>query len=545
MKWILGLVALMTLAFPVCAQRDNAIVNVTVIGNKNLRMSVDNRDLTLTNSTATGNTTTGTIDRLAMGQHTVVISRMDVNTNRQSTVNSVFFLRQGYDMDITVNGNGSIELIESRRGGVYNDDPPMGSTAFSNLLRSVRAQRSTNQKVAVISTAFNNSSTYFSVSQVDQLIRLVDQEPAKLQLAKQSYSHLTDPDNFNQLYYLFSNDNSRTELYDYVYNYNPDNAGNNNGNYAMSDNDFNTLYQTIRQQWPPATQVNSIADAFNSTTNYFNTAQVIKMIQLVNSEANRLRLAKLSYRSVTDRNNFNQVFSLLGSQSSRDELTAFVNNYDTNGGGGIGNTNGAMSEYDFLQLYNNIKSEWPASAQLNMALSAVNDRYNKFTSAQVVRLMQLFSNDDDKLQLAKASYRVIVDRNNINQLYDALRYQNSKDDLRRYITNYREDNNNNNTRTPMSDGNFASLKSSVQQKFFPGEKYSTLLDIFNNTSYYFTSNQAKQLIELVSLESNRLGLAKLSYRTITDRGNFRMVSDLLASQNSRNDLDDYVKNYKD
>jgi hypothetical protein len=82
-------------------------------------------------------------------------------------------------------------------------------------------------------------------------------------------------------------------------------------------------------------------------------------------------------------------------------------------------------------------------------------------------------------------------------------------------------------------------------KFLPGEKMSTLTDIFSNAGYYFSSSQAKQLIQLVSSESNRLALAKLSYRGITDRNNFRTVYDLFTLTSSKEELDAYVAAYHD
>ncbi|MBL7746471.1 MAG: DUF4476 domain-containing protein, partial [Chitinophagaceae bacterium] len=74
---------------------------------------------------------------------------------------------------------------------------------------------------------------------------------------------------------------------------------------------------------------------------------------------------------------------------------------------------------------------------------------------------------------------------------------------------------------------------------------NTLVNTFSNTSYYFTSSQAKQLIELVSLESNRLQLAKSSYRNITDRSNFSQLYELINSQAGKNELEAYVKEYRD
>ncbi|TAL49918.1 MAG: DUF4476 domain-containing protein [Chitinophagaceae bacterium] len=109
-------------------------------------------------------------------------------------------------------------------------------------------------------------------------------------------------------------------------------------------------------------------------------------------------------------------------------------------------------------------------------------------------------------------------------------------------TNY---NTGTNANAAMTDVNFNRLYQTIQGQFFPNEKMNSLTNAFNSTSNYFTSSQAKQLIQLVSFESNRLQLAKLSYRTITDRSNFNQLYDLLSSQASRDELDAYAKAYKD
>jgi hypothetical protein len=97
----------------------------------------------------------------------------------------------------------------------------------------------------------------------------------------------------------------------------------------------------------------------------------------------------------------------------------------------------------------------------------------------------------------------------------------------------------------MTDANFTTLYQSIQGKYLPFEKMTSLTGTFNITSNYFTSAQAKQLVSLVSSESNRLQLAKLSYRTIVDRDNFNQLYELLNGQASRNELENYIKAYKD
>ncbi len=126
-------------------------------------------------------------------------------------------------------------------------------------------------------------------------------------------------------------------------------------------------------------------------------------------------------------------------------------------------------------------------------------------------------------------------------MYNLFNSQSSKDELAAYVNNF---NTGGNTNVAMSDAYFNNLYQSIQLQFLPGEKMSSLVNVFNNTSNYFTSAQARQLIQLVSSETNRLQLAKLAYRTITDRNNFSQLYDLFISPAARNELDIYVKAYK-
>jgi hypothetical protein len=107
-----------------------------------------------------------------------------------------------------------------------------------------------------------------------------------------------------------------------------DNGGYNNGGYnngyqqAMSDYDFNQLVQKIRNQW-----IGKIATARDAViSNYFNTGQVRQIMQLFSSESDKLDLAKISYKNVVDKQNFRQVYDLLGYQS-QDELDRYVRDY--------------------------------------------------------------------------------------------------------------------------------------------------------------------------------------------------------------------------
>ncbi|MBL0131049.1 MAG: DUF4476 domain-containing protein [Chitinophagaceae bacterium] len=252
----------------------------------------------------------------------------------------------------------------------------------------------------------------------------------------------------------------------------------------------------------------------------------------------RLQLAKLSYRTITDRYNFNQIYNLFNSQASKNELAAYVNNYQEDV-----NQNVVMSDANFNNLYQSIQQQWPVSTQMNSLTNAFNATNNYFSTYQASRLIQLVNAESNRLQLAKLSYRVILDRNNFNQIYNLLSSQVSKNELATYInTNY---NTGSSPHVAMSDAEFTVLFQTIERQYLPFEQMNSLTEVFNNTRNYFTTAQVKRLIPLVSLESNRIQLAKLSYRTIIDRANFSQLYDLIESQAGRNELDAYVNAYQE
>jgi len=110
-------------------------------------------------------------------------------------------------------------------------------------------------------------------------------------------------------------------------------------------------------------------------------------------------------------------------------------NGDTNGGD-YGNTyRQAMNEGAFNQFFQQVKSQWFASGKMNVAKDGFDRHY--FTTAQVRQVLQLFSSESDKLELAKLAYRNTVDQRYYYQLYDVFSFQSTKDELDRYIKDYR------------------------------------------------------------------------------------------------------------
>ena len=79
----------------------------------------------------------------------------------------------------------------------------------------------------------------------------------------------------------------------------------------------------------------------------------------------------------------------------------------------------AITDHEFDQLLQRIRNQW--FGRLGNAKDAINEHY--FRTSQVRQILQLFSSESDKLELAKLSYKNIIDRHNFRQLYDLFSYQ--------------------------------------------------------------------------------------------------------------------------
>ena len=506
-------------------------VTVNVRGANNGAIIIDNTEYIV-------NTNTNTpivVSNLQAGQHTLQIKRSD-QINPSSTV---FTTRTGYDLQITITANGSVQLRETKWGGNNTGQPiiAMSDADFNTLYSNIRNQWRSANRMTMVSDAFANTNYYFTTAQAKGLIQLINNQNNRFTLAKASYRSITDPTNFEQMYDVLNSQSHRTQLASYVSTYN---AG--SSSTAMTAARFNTIYRTARRQSTTNSKVSYIYNTFTNTNNYFTVAQARQLVQLAPDEANRLYLAKISYRTIIDRTNFSQMSTLLNSQASRNELNVFVNSYND---GNPVYTRVALKEADFNTLYRDIQNRFGIGAKMSALSNTFANENYYFTTAQTRQLIQLVSSERNRVELAKASYDNIVDQVNFSQLYDIFS-SSSRNELEVYVRDHQDEPINTSpvyTRTPMSNSSFTSIYNEVRNTYGFGAKMSRLTDIFATETNYFTVTQAKQLIQLVSAESNRLELAKSAYGNITDPENFNLMYDVLSSQNSRTELSNYVNTY--
>lgn len=107
---------------------------------------------------------------------------------------------------------------------------------------------------------------------------------------------------------------------------------------------------------------------------------------------------------------------------------------DRDNNGSYNDYSRAMSDVDFNAFLQRIRSQWFGNGKMNTARDGINSNY--FTTHQVRQVLQIFSSESDRLELAKLSYRKLEDARNFTQLYD-LFSRSGQEELDRYTRDYR------------------------------------------------------------------------------------------------------------
>lgn len=94
-----------------------------------------------------------------------------------------------------------------------------------------------------------------------------------------------------------------------------------------------------------------------------------------------------------------------------------------------------ISKNDFQQLYNRIKSKPFKDDQLELLSIEVGNRY--FSCQQCIRLMSIYTFDDDKLKVLDIVAPRIADRENYEDIVDSIDFLSSQDKVRKMFAGSR------------------------------------------------------------------------------------------------------------
>ena len=254
--------------------------------NSAVEVIIDGRSYSFNNYGNNGNGNNGrwsnndnnsiTLQNLQFGQHSLTLNRVkyngkygSINQNNQPAYSSTFLVKQGYDLDILIKGNGEVRYVDRPTNSIgrRSDDG----------YRDRRGNRDDDRRNGGDYRRGNNGG-----------------------------------------YNDRRNDNG---------GYNSKYPSNERNWRAMSDASFNQIYQHVKGKWFQSAKVTAVREAFDNNTNFFSTYQAKQLLTLISSENNRLDLAKTCYKNIVDKTYFTQLYDLFSKQANRDDLDRFVRSY--------------------------------------------------------------------------------------------------------------------------------------------------------------------------------------------------------------------------
>ena len=413
---------------------------------KSYQIVIDGVSYYSANSVSNNGRQITTINNLSEGSHNLEVYTLsnrntgynDGTATQPSTkpvYTKTFQLRQGYDMNITVRGNGQVSFTEKRTQNniIAGTRTPMSSTAFNSLVQNITARRYQSDRLTLVNNALSTSANYFTTTQVKQLLSLISSESRRLELAKLSYSRVTDPANFSTLYDVLQSEASRDALDSYVVEQGGSAVSTqSNAAYgtALSTAAFNTLLNRVRSYSYQSGRIAEIRTALEDGS-YYSVSQIRELLTLVTAETDRLSLAKQAYNRVVDRSAYNQLADLFYQQTTRNEFNNFI---VTNGGVASNSTYiQPMSEAAFQQLYNKARAHFFQKNKVTEVQTALSNSANNFSTEQVRILLQLITTESTRLELAKMGFARVIDPNNYSSLVDLFVSQTNRTELENYI----------------------------------------------------------------------------------------------------------------
>lgn len=356
-----------------------------------------------------------------------------------------------YNGDITINGDATIEAMvdENQQLIIESNEPTetlttaptesneaMPRRKFQGFLEELGNEISDENRENIAKYTIDRN--YFRTNQVKLILDLFPHEESKLYMAKYAHSRVLDPDNYSVIVDLFTVEEHKHDLRFFLYGIQPPTtttSSNNQTSNTISTTSNNAISEQELQQFLADLKAETFDDEKQSmaenklNSSQLTTNQVKAILEEFRFEGTKLKIAKYAYPKVTDPDNYSTIVDEFTFNSNKDELRLLIRNSSPS----RNNTanNGAISERDFQQFLKDLKKEKFDSRQQKMTKSKLDSHY--FTTNQINTILEEFSFEGTKLELAKHAHSRVLDPENYSIIVDSFTFGANKKELRLFI----------------------------------------------------------------------------------------------------------------
>jgi len=167
---------------------------------------------------------------------------------------------------------------------------------------------------------------------------------------------------------------------------------------------------------------------------------------------------------------------------------------------------------------------------------------NCYSSIQLNHLISSLNLEMDILNSVKKGFPHVTDKENINIIAPALKYQSMKDAFTRFLQDEQAviKQNNLNCKIAISDSKFNELMAAIKEKKYENEK--TLVAKKQLISSCVNTIQTQKIIALFSHDRERIEVMKSAYNTLVDKENAKNLVSEFQFQETRDEFIKYIEN---
>lgn len=202
-----------------------------------------------------------------------------------------------------------------------------------------------------------------------------------------------------------------------------------------------------------------------------------------------------------------------------------------------------MTDAAFTTALQRVRNHFRNTSRHKAALQLVQRPDTYLNTSQVQMLLESFDGELGRLEVARAAFPNITDPVNFASLSNMFTIQSNKDELASIarsaggdlVYSYSES-----FRSPVTTAGFDAIIDRIESQWQEGARLSTIIDVIDDNRNYFTTNQALELVQLVSDQSSRLHLVKAIYSRLTDPQNVSLLYTLFYDENVITQLKNYL-----
>lgn len=331
---------------------------------------------------------------------------------------------------------------------------PMPELAFRKAMDDLT--RTVNERQMENKTRIILRNNCLSAAQVREIASLFFDDFSRLKFTKAAYPKTVDQVNFYDVYDVFAYFSTVFRLHDYVIafdlqnipppveaapepirprypNYDYPDALRYNGptfcNTPTSDLEFDQLVVNVNMQ--PSDPSRLTVGTQLAKKYCFTTAQVMKMTSLMGTDKARLNFLIDAHDYVFDPGNYGFCEQTLTPGPVQEQFRVFVASKQAPPAAPAPPPCGVAPE-EFSQIVETIKKQSFNNTQITLAKQIIKSK-ECFTSGQIKDLVNIFSFESSKLDIAKYAYDYCIDKNNYYVVNDAFDFSSSIDELSKYI----------------------------------------------------------------------------------------------------------------